>query len=162
MSNKEFLLEQCGSVAAGLLQDGCERVVILWDERPAWPSEHEDLCWFREREQILAEIANAEVPLDRVGLVCIEREFESWLLADHTMLSSALSRPTHRFKAKKYLNPERLPNPKGTMISVFKEAGRGRYNEVQHAGLFVEHLSSLTKFRKCKTFKRFERKVRGE
>src|SRR5437763_15963953 len=48
MSNKENLLEQCGGAVAALRQEGCERVVILWDERPAWRSEHEELCWFNE------------------------------------------------------------------------------------------------------------------
>src|SRR5438046_1506933 len=37
MDNKQILLQECGTVARRLLDDGCDRVVILWDERPAWP-----------------------------------------------------------------------------------------------------------------------------
>lgn len=34
MDNKENLIRECGPAVAGLLGDGCDRVVILWDERP--------------------------------------------------------------------------------------------------------------------------------
>ncbi|HVA46688.1 MAG TPA: hypothetical protein VNH11_10025 [Pirellulales bacterium] len=37
MDNKERLLEECGTAARDLLENGCDRVVILWDERPALP-----------------------------------------------------------------------------------------------------------------------------
>jgi hypothetical protein len=35
LDNKANLLQDAGRVAAALLADGCERVLIVWDLRPA-------------------------------------------------------------------------------------------------------------------------------
>jgi len=35
LDNKANLLKDAGKVAAALLADGCERVLIVWDLRPA-------------------------------------------------------------------------------------------------------------------------------
>jgi len=83
MDNKARLIQECGTVTARLLDDGCHRVVILWDERPAWPRIGERLCWHNDRQSILASLRQAQVANRPVHLVCIEREFESWLLFDH-------------------------------------------------------------------------------
>jgi len=37
LDNKANLLKDAGKVAAALLAEGCERVLIVWDLRPAWP-----------------------------------------------------------------------------------------------------------------------------
>ena len=41
MDNKLRLLEECGTASRLLFDDGCQRVVILWDERPPWPKMNE-------------------------------------------------------------------------------------------------------------------------
>jgi hypothetical protein len=48
MDNKRNLIQTCGAVTAALFASGCDRVVILWDERPAWPKAGERLCWHNE------------------------------------------------------------------------------------------------------------------
>ncbi len=50
MDNKVRLIQECGPVVANLLANGCERVVILWDERPAYPKVGDPLCWFNDRK----------------------------------------------------------------------------------------------------------------
>lgn len=37
LSNKDDLLRNAGRVSASLLAEGCERVLVVWDLRPAWP-----------------------------------------------------------------------------------------------------------------------------
>jgi hypothetical protein len=59
MNNKPGLLEGCGQSTQTLFRSGCERVLILWDERPAWPQKNEPLCWHRERVKILEELERA-------------------------------------------------------------------------------------------------------
>ncbi|MEO8494598.1 MAG: hypothetical protein ABI614_05985 [Planctomycetota bacterium] len=159
MDNKARLLEGCGSVVARLLGDGCDRVVILWDERPAWPKMREPLCWHNDRQQILAELKKARVPAGKTHLVCIEREFESWLLFDQAMLSCALSRPTHPVSVKPPRKPDRIDNPKGAMVALFSKHGAGRYVDTQAARRFAQCLSNLNLLRKCATFRRFEEKL---
>ena len=71
MDNKARMLEDCGSVVARLLANGCDRVVILWDERPAWPEMGEPFCWHNDRLQVLAELKKAKVSTGKAHLVCI-------------------------------------------------------------------------------------------
>ena len=63
LDNKPNLLRDAGKVAAELLADGCERVLIVWDLRPAWPDKKDRPCRKTEREAILAvvEIGRAHV-----------------------------------------------------------------------------------------------------
>jgi hypothetical protein len=161
MVNKKRLIEECGTATADLLSQGCERVLILWDERPAWPTMGDPLCWHNDREQIRAELKKARVPAGKVHLVCIEREFESWLLFDKAMLSCALSRPTRPVTAKPPRNPDRIDNPKSAMMTLFNQHGGRRYVDIEAARRFAECLTSLNRLRRCKTFERFETKILG-
>jgi hypothetical protein len=45
MDDKRNLIQTCGAATASLFASGFDRVVILWDERPAWPTACERLCW---------------------------------------------------------------------------------------------------------------------
>lgn len=161
MDNKAKLTEDCGRVTSLLLQSGCLRVVILWDERPAWPRKGEPLCWHRDRRRILENLSAAQVSEQRAHLVCIEREFESWLLFDHPMLSAVFSRPTHPVRVRKQRDPHRNKNPKGTMNHLFKKHRRGPYINRDHANDFARHLVDLGRLRRCETFCRFVRFVLG-
>ena len=159
MVNKKRLIEECGTATADLLSQGCERVLILWDERPAWPTMGDPLCWHNDREQILGELRKARVPAAKDHLVCIEREFESWLLFDQAMLACALCQPTHKVKPPRH--PDRSDNPKSAMMTLFSRHGGRRYVDVQAARRFAECLTSLNRLRRCNTFKRFEAKLLG-
>ena len=73
MDNKPRLIRECGAATALLLATGCDRVVILWDERPAWPKAGEQLCWHNDRQDILTSLRESRVGNRSVHLVCIER-----------------------------------------------------------------------------------------
>ncbi len=161
MENKEYLLEECGTVARNLLDGGIDRVVILWDERPAWPDPAGPLCWHNDRETISSELRRARVHPNQVSLVCIEREFESWLLFDKSMLTSVLSSPYRQAKkVSPPRNPDRIPNPKGAMMTLFTKHGR-RYVDSESAPRIAACLGNLAGLRKCPTFRRFAEKITG-
>ena len=160
MDHKRGLLEGCGAATLNLFRDGCERVVILWDERPSWPDRHESLCWHRERVKIVEELQRANLSCRPVYLVCIEREFESWLLNDHLLLSAVLSTPSHPVRVRKQRNPDRLDNPKGRMMALFQEHGK-QYVDVRYARPFANALNDLNHLLECRTFRRFAEKVTG-
>ena len=162
MDNKARLIQECGTVTARLLDDGCHRVVILWDERPAWPRIGEPLCWHNDRQSILASLRQAQVANRPVHLVCIEREFESWLLFDHQMLSNVLSTEAHPVRVGSQRNPHRMQNPKGTMTSLFRQHRGWRYVDVQHATEFARCLQNLNRLLRCATFRRFAEQVTGQ
>ncbi len=154
MVNKPRLLEDCGAVTRNLFLDGCDRVIILWDERPAWPDKREPLCWHYDRTKILGELQQPNVAHQPVFLVCIEREFESWLLYDHQMLSDVLSTAEHPVRIEKQRKPDRIDNPKGRLTAIFKRHGK-RYVDVQYAPRIARALTTLNRLKKCKTFRRF-------
>jgi hypothetical protein len=160
MDNKSRLLEECGTATRLLFAGGCERVVILWDERPPWPRMHESLCWHNERERILRELQQAGVAHQSVFLVCIEREFESWLLFDERLIAKVLSTDAHPIRVPSQRHPNRMPNPKGAMITLFRKHGK-RYVDTLYARSFATSLSDIQRLKKCPTFCRFAEKLTG-
>lgn len=161
MDNKARLIHECGSVVSTLVAEGCDRVVVLWDERPAWPTLGDRLCWHRDRESIQESLRQAGVTHGLAGLVCIEREFESWLLHDDAMLSAVLSTPAHPVRVPTQRNPHRMSNPKGTMTGLFRVHRGWRYVDIQHARDFARCLQDLGRLRRCDTFRRFVQTVLG-
>jgi hypothetical protein len=160
MGNKLRLIEDCAATTQTLFNQGYERVVILWDERPPWPDMKEPLCWSKERSRILDDLRQANLASRPVFLVCIEREFESWLLHDHQLLSALLSRKTRAVRIPRQKHPDRMPNPKGQMMSLFRKHG-ATYVDVQYARRMAEALESLDHLLRCPTFRRFAERIVG-
>jgi hypothetical protein len=161
MDNKARLIQECGTAASLLLGNGCDRVVILWDERPAWPKASEKLCWHNDRQDIQSNLRRAQVDHAVIHLVCIEREFESWLLYDERMLSCVLSTAAHPVRVGRQRTPHRMTNPKGTMTSLFRQHRGWRYVDVQYAPDFARCLENLSRLRRCESFQRFAERVTG-
>src|SRR5216684_2159796 len=74
LDNKSRLVAECGSAVARLLNERCERVVIVWDLHPPWRSNREKPCRREDREAILNSLTRAGVRSSHVFLVCIEEE----------------------------------------------------------------------------------------
>ena len=159
LDNKPSLLQECGRVTANLLNDGCERVLIIWDLRPAWPDKKK--CRKAERDAALKSLSNAGIMEKPVFLVCVEQELESWLLADEKKISAYLSTAAHPYVAHRVNNPDRIPNPKAVMINHFKDApGKERYNDRIHAiKVLTAGDTNLKKLRRSPSFARFESKL---
>lgn len=159
MDNKEKLIKGCGGASEALLKSGCDKVVILWDERPAWPDKQLPLCWHRDRSDIYESLAAHNVNTDAVGLVCIEREFESWMLFDDGAINRVLSRTTHPVSIGRQNNPDRLGNPKGRMGSLVKQNTGRLYVDLEFGPRFARELQDLNRLKRCKTFQRFAKKI---
>ncbi len=160
MGNKLKLIEDCGIATRILFNQSCERVVILWDERPPWTDMNDPLCWHHERLRILEGLQRANLANRPVFLVCIEREFESWLLHDHQLLSDLLSRRTRPVRVARQKHPDRMPNPKGQMMTLFRKHG-ATYMDVQYARRIADALDTLSHLMRCPTFRRFAERVVG-
>ncbi|MBE0502028.1 MAG: DUF4276 family protein [Desulfuromonadales bacterium] len=160
LDDKTSLLREAGNVAAALFEDGCERVLIIWDLRPAWPDMKEKPCRKAECDSILAAVAQAGVAGRPVYLICVEQELESWLLADETKIAAYLSTPAHAYTVKSTKKPDRVPNPKSVMMKHFKTARGTKYEDRIHA---IKIISSgdinLRKLRRSPTFVRFSEKL---
>lgn len=160
LDNKANLLKDAGKVAAALLAEGCERVLIVWDLRPAWPEKKHKPCRMAERDSILATLGNAAIADSPVFLVCVEQELESWLLADEAKISAYLSTNAHVYLAKRVGKPDHVPNPKAVMMNHFKDARGWRYEDRTHAiKVLKSGNTNLKKLRRSPTFSRFEAKL---
>ena len=158
LDNKPRLLQDCGLVAAKLLEEGCERVLIVWDLRPAWPGKKS--CRKVERDAVIASLAKAGVADKPVFLVCVEQELESWLLADEQKISAYLSTAAHAYEAPQVRKPDRVPNPKSVMMNHFKDARGWRYEDRTHAIKVLKATeTNLKRLRRSPTFSRFESKL---
>jgi len=168
LTNKPNLVSECGNVAAELLKDGCERIIIIWDLYPAWRDKKlkklkklkEKPCLKEDRAAILESLAQAGVVSPQVYLVCIHAELEAWLLADGNAISLFLSKPTDRVTIKDTKKPERIPNPKDHLNKIFETHNRSAYIDANHAEEIVKNIN-LKKLKRCPSFVRFAEKLTG-
>lgn len=160
LDNKANLLSQAGKVAAALLGEGCARVLVVWDLRPAWPEKKHKPCRHNERTALLDSLAKAGIAKRPVFLVCIEQELEGWLLADEAKLSAFLSTDAHAYVAKRVKQPDRVPQPKASVLKHFKTARGWRYEDRIHAvKIICQGEPDLHKLRRSTSFARFESKL---
>lgn len=160
MDNKPNLLSNAAKAATLLLADGCERVLIVWDLRPAWPDRANKPCRAAERQTLLNSLGKAGLQGRPVYLVCVEQELESWLLADETKLSGFLSTQTRPHSVARVRKPDRVGNPKSVVMNHFKEAQGWRYEDRVHAIKVVRHdAPNWARLRQSDSFARFEAKL---
>lgn len=161
LDNKPKLLDGAAKVARELLGDGCERVLVIWDLRPAWPDKRHKPCRQAERATLLQALASENLSNAPVFLVCVEQELESWLLADERRLSAHLSTDAHRYSVQRVRAPDRVGNPKSVVMTHFKNARGWRYEDRVHAYQVVSQGggSDLARLRRSASFARFEAKL---
>lgn len=162
MDNKLNLLEGAANVAKRLLrQDGCNKVLIIWDLRPAWPDKKDKPCRANERNILLKGLGDAGLQDNStVYLVCIEQELESWLLACEHAISTFLSTPAHPYKAKVVKKPDREQQPKAIMNNHFQQAKGYRYEDRLHAlKVLKADEFDVKRLRRSVSFMRFETKL---
>ena len=182
LGKKPNLIAKCGDSTRLLLEDGCERVVIIWDLYPAtWPDDNPGKrkgrqrkkpkpCRKEDRESIMKSLRNADVDISKVFLVCIDAMLETWLLAGNRAIEGFLSKSHRPVRVKSFSIRELKQNkdPKNKMMTIFRQAGRsGRkpYNDVKDAIKIAVSIpkepNDYNKLKKINTFSRFVCKVAG-
>ena len=158
LDNKPNLITNCGKVAAQLIKQGCDRILIVWDLYPAWREKKQKPCRKEDRQAIQNTLANAGVTSANVYLICIEPELEEWFLYDLTALSSVLSTTAHPVTIRK--SPNGGTNPKKTLTKLFEENTGKKYNDLIHADIIAKNISKFDKIaKKCPSFERFVQKI---
>jgi len=174
LGKKPDLIKKCGPTAKNLLDDGYDRVVVVWDLHPAeWQTnkvgkrqakrkQKSKACLKQDRDRILAALQDAGADLTRVYLVCIDAMLETWLLRDKRAVEMLLSTKTRTYRIGRRLRLDREKDPKSLMTNIFKDAGRrGRkpYNDVNDAVKIAKCIpceaEDLKRLKKDKTFDRF-------
>jgi hypothetical protein len=160
LTDKKNLIQNCGKSTKILLKQGCDRVIIIWDLDPPWGGKS---CRKSDRDKIFKSLNKSNVDINRVYLVCIERELEAWLLADHRPLKELLKKYNHphplRGKLRSYKNPDQVQNPKGKLIDIFNQTTGRKYEDHFHAIQIIQNLSDFQKLKNSPTFRRFALKT---
>ena len=120
LSVKTTLLSESGKAVKRLLDDGCEKVFIVWDLFPAWREDKGKPCRHEDKEAIKTYFNSKGLSENDVIFLCLEAELEAWLIADGRVLNSYFSkphRPVDRIKNEK--NPDKVKDPKGKLIGLF-------------------------------------------
>ncbi len=167
MVNRPKLLDGCGAAATALLNGGkCDRVAVVWDLYPNWADKKFKPCRRTDRERALASLAAAGLEADpRVVLVCIQRELETWLIADVAAIKSVLVPRYITADRLQKINspgkPERHPDPKGWLEGTFDRAKGTKYTDREHAPAIMTAIGNLAVLRKVQSFSRFAAKLQG-
>jgi len=165
MSGKDSLILDCAAAARALFSDGCDRVVIIWDENPPWTeteSYAKTRCWHFERLGILERFQAADIPLKKVGLVCVEHEFETIFLYDMGLIRAVVSAShAHPAKIKKIKDPLRIDDPTGWLEKSFRQ-NKSRYNKAVVAKKFAAKLNSLDQVKRCEIFRLLAQQILGK
>ena len=159
LGNKPALKADCGTTAALLLEDGCDRVVIVWDLYPAWGEKGEKPCLHKDRTDIFQSLAAAQVDRESVRLVCIWACLEAWLLADGRALSVCFSTDEHPVTIPDHKTSERIKKPKVELAQIMDRRCGRKYEGHIHAKKIAQHITDFTRLRRCETFRRFAKKV---
>ncbi len=156
--DKSEMIENCGKVVRLLLAQGCSEVFIIWDLMPRWggkPRRKED------EDAIHRSLVAAEVNPEKVKLVCIEPELESWLLADGEALTSYKQQKCHPHPVDRFTGKKLAPNSKASKPEVIKYLG-WKYNDVTEALRITQHVTSWDRIaRKHQSFGRLKGYVAG-
>ncbi len=159
--SKPQLFAECGKVTRQLINtDGCSKVLIVWDLEPS--HSETGACRHDDRQRVFATLdATGLQHHPCVFLLCIEKELETWLLADGSAISKVLHRPPH--PAPQISNTRNLGagNPKGRLKRIFKNHGHGREFDAKTDGPAIAkalpaNFGALGRF---DTFQRFGRKL---
>ncbi|HSW46794.1 MAG TPA: DUF4276 family protein [Phycisphaerae bacterium] len=159
--NKPDMIAGCGRAAVQLLNEGCDRVLVVWDLYPAWREKGAKPCRRQDREAIGASLTSSGISTPQVRLVCIREELEAWLLADGRALSAVLSTRAHPVRIRDRKKPEQARNPKKELTRLFHQHNRRPYTDHRHAIQIVQALPDLNRVRRVPAFARFARLVTG-
>lgn len=168
MVNRPKLLDGCGAAAAALLDEGkCDKVAIVWDLYPNWADKKFKPCRKTDRERALASLKAAGLEAAPcVVLVCIQRELETWLIADAAAITSVLVPRYITADRLQKINPpgkpERHADPKGWLGDLFDETKKGtKYLDREHGPAIMTAIGNLAVLRKVQSFSRFAAKLQG-
>ena len=158
LGNKRNLLDMCGESAAALLADGCEKVLIIWDLYPSFKRK-QDPCRHNDKQLISESLNAANVDLDRIELICIEAELETWLVADYRAVRDVIRQRSPNARIGRLKQSLKSNDPKEILDRLFRQHTKRPYQPHRHAAQIVNALPDLRRLQQLESFRRFESKL---
>ena len=155
--NKKLLVQQAGTRTQKLLNEGCEKVFIIWDLWPAWgeakPDEAGDVA------AITHSLRQAGVVHPCVYLLCVNRMLETLLIVDGRALNDVLGIPVGKQTPSNKNNPYTERDPKAYLGKWFRQARKGDYSDYAHAKRIAEHVDLARLRGRTREFPRLEQSL---
>jgi len=142
---------------------GCDRVFVVWDLKPYWQDAVALNCE-AEASELRAKLHGMErSTANKIKLLCLTWELETWLIADARAVNAHLSTPAHKAKFK-CSSPLSKNDAKAFLDRECKKH-RGktrRYVDVREAIQIAQLISDTHRVRSIPSFRRFVRLICGE
>ncbi|MEO6624583.1 MAG: hypothetical protein ABIN37_07110, partial [Burkholderiaceae bacterium] len=119
-------------------------------------------CRRTDRQEVFICLAKAGLKDHPcVFVLCIEKELETWLLADGAAIAAVLHRPPHARPRVANAKTVGAGNPKGRLKRIFDVHGRGRQFDPKTDGPAIAKAlpANFGALGKIATFRRFGRKL---
>ena len=164
LGDKKKLIANCSLVSKNLLAEGCEKVFIVWDLYPPWRDSKP--CRFEDRKNINDSLKKVlkNNQLNKIVLLCISGELESWLIADEKVIECYIKsriKPHAPKEITKFRHPDREKDPKNILCKMFSKNHLTLYNDVIDAEKIVKYITNVSKLKGSESFKRFHFKLTG-
>jgi hypothetical protein len=162
LGNKPAVFERGPDVARELVEtDHCDLVLIVWDLKPLW--ERPGSC-VNEADHFRSAVSGMnQTIIDRIRLLCLTYELETWLLADPAALKAHLSTAAHPARLRRINDPSSHADAKAVIDGeCIRHRGRGRrYTDYREAILIARRWDSTARLRAVSSFSRFLDLVTG-
>ena len=163
LDKKPILKAGCGKAARKLLNQGYERIFIIWDLLPDWGEYEGKGCLHDDRRDIneSLEAEGLSIQDAKIHLVCIHKMLEAWIIADERAISAFLSTDAHKVSVKHKKHTESIKDPKSALSTIFKTATckLSRYEDRIHAIKIAEKMPNLKRLERVPSFRRFKEKM---
>ena len=161
LGSKEQVFLKGPETAAELVEASeCDRVFVVWDLKPYWQAVAVLNCE-AEAEELRGKLKGMKKnTADKINLLCLTWELETWLIADARAVNAHLSTPAHKSKFK--CSSPLSKNDAWAFLDRECKKHRGktrRYVDVREAIQIVRLIPDTHRARGVPSFKRFVKLV---
>jgi hypothetical protein len=150
--------------AAKLVEtDKCDLVLIVWDLKPYWTQVTARNCRDEVKEMRQQLEALPPATREKIRMLCLNYELETWLIADERAVTTYLSRPAHPVEFPRIKKPALITDAKAYLnTAVVQVRGRGnRYVDSKEAIRIAQLVPDTKRMGKVESFERFASLITG-
>lgn len=157
-SKEQLILK--GVESAEMLVDAskCDLVIIAWDLKPYWEKTKKK-C--KDEADILRKSLQGDAQ-NKIKLLCITWELETWLIADERAINGYLVPKSHKdkFSCNK---PKQKDDPKAFLNQYFKKRrGKPGYEDYREAIKIAQYIPDTNRLNRIDSFRRFNKLLTGD
>jgi len=162
LKSKKELEKESGKEVKRLRDIGCEKIFVVWDLIPVW-KEDGTPCRHSDKQAIEQSLVAHQLTTNDIIFLCVEKELESWLIADEGALKEYLiTKNSIKDEIRKIKIPDNHHDPKGLLTKYFKQyRGVKSFDPMIHTHQLLRHYKDVRKMRRSESFKRFYLKLTG-